>query len=154
MLTWQQYVLFLMTNISPCCLCLLLVFFLWRQNVFRRACFRVSWGKVVALSRAFCMSEGKTLQGKISWIKVGVWDLNDFNTVFEINFRIRETPHPLITQLIWMWQNPATHILLKTHWSCKRGEAVRWEQDQRRGQFLRHRDTWIPVGTRKILLYM
>lgn len=91
--------------------------FLWRQNVFRRACFRVSWGKVVTLSWAFCMSEGKTLQGKISWIEVGVWDLNDFNTVFEIEFRIRETPHPLITQLIWVWQNPTTHILLTAHWA-------------------------------------
>lgn len=98
-------------------LCLLLVFFSEDKNVFRRACFRVSWGKVVTLSRAFCMSEGKTLQGKISWIEVGVWDLNDFNTVFEIEFRIKETPHPLITQLIWVWQNPATHILLTAHWA-------------------------------------
>lgn len=117
MLTWQQYVLFFFKWQIFHHAVFALGVFLWRQNVFRRACFRVSWGKVVALSRAFYMFEGKTLQGKISWIEVGGWDLNDFNTVFEIKFRIRETPHPLITQLIWVWQSPATHILLTAHWT-------------------------------------
>lgn len=36
----------------------------------------------------------------------------------------------------------------------KTGEAVRWEQDQKQGQFPSHRNTGMSVVTRKILLYL
>lgn len=107
----------------------------------------------MVLSRDLCISEGETLQGKIPWIWVGVWDPNDFNTRFKIKFRTTETPYPLMTICLGMTKPSNTYFAGST--LCVTGIQLPLSgesKSRKQGQFLRHRNTWMWVVMRKILL--
>lgn len=143
---------FFMTNISPCCVCSW-CFSLKTKYFLEEPASGVLRQGVMVLSRDLCISEGETLQGKTPWIWAGIWDLNDFNTGFEIKFRTTETPHPLMAQFVWGWQYTAIHILLAAHcvWQVHSSHCqVRARTGK--GQCLRHRNTCMWVVTRKVLL--
>lgn len=134
---------FFMTTISPCCL--LFVFFS-EDKIFLEepasGCPEARWWFFLEIS--VCLSE--TLQGKISWIWVGVWDLNDFNTGFKIKFRATETPHSLIIQLVWGWQNPATRILLTAHWACQVKQVLLSGESKNRKRVISESQKYLDMG--------